>query len=79
MWFIDFHVAELLVQPTHDILVRQSISHPERGCFAEDGASSTPFASGRVDRGCTWQGFLSLQFFRGTGAVGGGAKRSTSE
>ena len=59
-WFIDFHVAELLVQPTQDILVRQPISHPQRGCFARDGSSSTPFGSGRVAQGCTWQGFLSL-------------------
>ena len=60
-WFIDFIVADLLVQPTHDILVHQPISHPQRGYLARDGASRTPFGNGRVDRGCTWQGLLSLR------------------
>ena len=59
-WFIDFQMVELLVQPTQDTLVRQPISHPQRGCFARDGSSNTLFRSGRVNRGCTWQGLLSV-------------------
>ena len=43
-----------------------------KGCFAQDGSSSTPFGSGRVDRGCTWQGLLSLHLllWPGGGALG---------
>ena len=63
-WFTNFHVVELLVQPKQDILVRQPISHPQRSCFVRDGTFCTPFRSGRVGRGRTWQGLLSLYLLR---------------
>ena len=43
---------QLLVQP-QSILVRQPIPHPQQVCFAKDGTLSTPFRSGRCDKGRT--------------------------
>ena len=60
-WFIYYHVVELLVQPTQDIVVCQPISHPRRVCFVRDGTSSTPFRSWRCDKGRTWRSLLSLR------------------
>ena len=59
---------QLLVQPTQGILVRQPISHPQQVCFARDGTLSTPFRSGRCNRGRTWQGLLSLPSSMAQGA-----------
>ena len=58
MWFIHFHVVELLVRPTQDILVSQPISHPVVSLGTR--TSSTPCGSGRVEIGHTRQGLLSL-------------------
>ena len=74
-WFIDFHVVQLLVQPTQDILVRQPISHPQRVCFASDGTSSTPLRSGSATRGALGKAFSPCTFCRGTGPIGEGTKR----
>ena len=42
-WFIDFHVAALLVPPTKDIFVRQPISYPQKGFVSLRNCSlSTP-------------------------------------
>ena len=45
---------------------------PPKGLF-RDGSPSTPFGSGRINRGCTWQGLLSLHlllWLEGGGALG---------
>ena len=51
---------QLWVQPTEGMVVRQAVSHLQQVCFARDGTPSTPFRSGRRDRGRTWQGLLSV-------------------
>ena len=91
MWFIDFIVAKLLVQPTHDILACQPISHPKgvvslrmvlRVRLLEVGGS-TWGALGKAFFPFTFGGalgkaFFPFTFFYGTGAVGGGTKRIVS-
>ena len=54
MLFIDFHVVEILVQPTQDIVVRQPISQPPRVHFPRDGTLRRLLEAGGVDRGRTW-------------------------
>ena len=84
--FIHFHMVELLVQPTQDILVRQPISYPQKGPFHQEWYSKYAFYKQKGRQGAHLArpslpspSFVEQGVFCGTRAIGGGAKRSTSK
>ena len=71
MWFIDLHVVELLVQPTQSPTPKGFVSLMIPRVRVLEVGGSIGGALGKA--------FFPFTFYRGIGAVGGGAKRSTSE
>ena len=56
-WFINFHVAKLLIKPTHNVLVCQVISLHQLGCFISSGTPGALTRTNKCNLGCMWRGF----------------------